>query len=75
MSLVADPREAFTTSQVLDALLEVRERVVREAPAIIEDAGGQPGDPDLDNLAYYLALRHHDLRTLQRKLSKRPVKN
>jgi len=61
---------ATRAASALQELLEIRRRV-------LVDAGGtlnrlQPGmdhvDPAVENLSHYLALRHGDLRSLQRRL-------
>ena len=50
-----------------DELLQLREAVAAEAATRVA-AMGDAGDPALANLGQYLALRHRDLRPLQRRL-------
>jgi pyruvate kinase len=42
--------------------------IVSDAADIVERLQGDAADPSILNLAHYLALRHHDLRSLQRRL-------
>lgn len=54
---------------VLREMLDLREAILAEAAPTVArllPAGGD--DPSLHNLAHYLALRHRDIRPLQRRL-------
>ena len=55
---------------IFDELLGLRTAVADGAAELIARfrALGAGDDPSLVNLAHYLALRHHDIRTLQRQL-------
>lgn len=60
---------AMTDEAVLDALLTLRGQVAAASAAA--RWGREGSDASLDNLARYLELRHHDIRTLQRELMRR----
>lgn len=62
--------ENAAAAALIERVAELRKIAIeRAAPMIAEysAAAGRP-DPTLDNLAHYLAIRHHDLRDLQREL-------
>ncbi len=62
------------TERPVEALLEevvgLRAEILDSSAVLIEKFGvdAVEADPALANLAHYLALRHHDLRSLQRRL-------
>lgn len=57
-------------AELLEAMQDLKSTVVQEAEPEIARFGAQAvaADPALANLAYYIALRRHDLRPLQRRL-------
>lgn len=66
----AAPVHAGALSGLLDDVLALRGRVLEEAGGLIGRFAGPAtaDDPGVVNLAHYLAVRHHDLRDLQRRL-------
>ena len=59
-----DPRDVA----LWDEICLLRHDVAAEAEAHLTALGVGPDHPDLANLAHYLAVRHRDLRPLQRQL-------
>jgi pyruvate kinase len=63
---------SHSSTELLAALADLRESIIAEAAARIERWQGEIEQPSFaasaDNLAHYLAFRHHDLRALQRGL-------
>lgn len=58
---------AFASADLLmDDVLALRNAVAGAADPLLASMGARKGA--VDNLAHYLALRHHDLRPLQRRL-------
>ena len=58
---------AFASADLLmDDVLALRNAVAEAADPLLASMGARKGA--VDNLAHYLALRHHDLRPLQRRL-------
>ena len=53
---------------LMDEVLTLRAAVAGAAASLIARLRAEPGDAAIANLAHYLALRHHDLRALQRQL-------
>lgn len=55
---------------LLGEVVALRAEILEASAAMIErfGSGAVEADPALANLAHYLALRHHDLRPLQRRL-------
>ncbi len=64
--------EAYAAPLPADALMEevlaLRTAVAGAAASLVARLGAKPEDAAIANLAHYLALRHHDLRALQRQL-------
>ncbi len=64
--------EAHAAPLPVDALMEevlaLRAAVAGAAASLVARLGAEPEDAAIANLAHYLALRHHDLRALQRQL-------
>lgn len=66
--------QMHVTERPVEALLKevvaLRAEILEASAAMIEKFGSDvvEADPALANLAHYLALRHHDLRPLQRRL-------
>lgn len=66
------PRLANECTDLLSEMLDLRARVAADGAAIVADlmsatAVRQPNER-IANLGHYLALRHHDIRPLQRRL-------
>lgn len=61
---------AMRAASALEELTEIRAQVVSEARDRLDGLGQVKGeaDPAIENLCHYLALRHIDLRPLQRRL-------
>lgn len=56
-------------SRLLTEMRALRDEVVSSAEVVLADfASSDPVPPELANLAHYLAIRHRDLRSLQRRL-------
>jgi len=53
---------------VLDEVVALRAAVAADAAPLLARLGHPPEDAAVANLAHYLAVRHHDLRPLQRRL-------
>lgn len=70
MQIDDDPTEGDETRALMDEVVRLREAVTAVAGPLAErlHAEARGGDGALDNLADYLALRHHDLRPLQHQL-------
>ena len=75
--LAAEPREgaappAKACEALLSEMLELRARVAAEGADIVaeltEGAGASQAGERIANLGHYLALRHRDIRPLQRRL-------
>ncbi|MCM2472743.1 pyruvate kinase [Rhizobium sp. CG5] len=64
------PTSAEKASDLLDEIVQLRATVVAKAQVLLDEFDGdkRPVDPAVENLAHYLALRHQDLRILQRRL-------
>lgn len=60
--------EPLTPDVLMQAVLLLRTAVTGDAERILAHIGATPDDAAIVNLAHYLALRHHDLRPLQREL-------
>ncbi|MCL6705582.1 pyruvate kinase [Pseudomonas sp. R2.Fl] len=58
---------AMTASALLEEMMALRTAVIAEAAETIRRLDVE-GDASVVNLAHYLALRHHDVRDLQRRL-------
>jgi pyruvate kinase len=69
LNLHSPSAEVAAPAALLDDLLGLRSAVVATAAEIVARLGpNAASDPAIANLADYLALRRHDLRTLQRRL-------
>lgn len=75
MNLQAISTGATSARMLMNEVLALRAAVVAESAPLMSGLGtGDPSaattdaDPAIGNLACYLALRHHDLRVLQRQL-------
>lgn len=71
MTITAANAPAMRAAAALEELLALRARIIVDAAerrAAINGQGLGVDDPDIDNLCHYLALRHHDIRPLQRRL-------
>ncbi|MBO3758437.1 pyruvate kinase [Ciceribacter sp. L1K22] len=67
MNQQANHDAAMEASVLLDEVLALRAKVMAEvAGSEASDRGGD--DASVENLRHYLALRHHDIRDLQRRL-------
>jgi pyruvate kinase len=53
---------------LMEEVVALRAAIAADAAAIVERLQGDAADPSILNLAHYVALRHHDLRSLQRRL-------
>jgi pyruvate kinase len=67
MNLPPAPR-ARAAADLMAEVVALRAAIVADAAAILDRLQGDASDPSVRNLAHYLALRHHDLRGLQRRL-------
>ncbi|MGV8938309.1 MAG: pyruvate kinase [Allorhizobium sp.] len=75
MNLQTISTRAAAARFLMNEVLAVRADVVAKSGPLLQRlgsgstfAGPTDGEPAIDNLACYLALRHHDLRGLQRQL-------
>jgi pyruvate kinase len=64
-----------TTDELMTELLDLRRSILEDATPLIARFSNDAGvsDEGAANLAHYLALRHHDLRPLQRQLMWRGI--
>ena len=64
------PISSLTTDLLMDEMLALRSAVVTAAQPLLTRfrRGADADDAAVANLAHYLALRHHDLRPLQRQM-------
>ncbi len=70
LSKTETPAEPGTVEALTAEVLALRAAVVEAAAPLIErfERESGPAHAGVANLAHYLALRHHDLRPLQRQL-------
>lgn len=71
MTITAANAPAMRAAAALEELLALRAQIIVDAAArraAISGQGHGGDDPDIDNLCHYLALRHQDIRPLQRRL-------
>ena len=62
--------KSISNEMLLQQIGSLRDDVISGAQPILERLGGDVsgGNPAVTNLAHYLALRHHDIREIQRQL-------
>lgn len=71
MNITAANTPAMRAAAAHEELLGLRAQILTDAAerkTRISGEGGAQDDPAIDNLCHYLALRHHDIRPLQRRL-------
>lgn len=71
MTITAANAPAIRAAAALEELLAVRAQIIVDATERRASIGGEElglDDLAIDNLCHYLALRHHDIRPLQRRL-------
>jgi pyruvate kinase len=71
MNIIASQTPTLRAAALLEELLVLRAEILADAEkrvATIKEIPAGADDRSLDNLAHYLALRHHDIRLLQRRL-------
>ena len=62
------PASPTTAEGLMDEVLALRVAVAEAAGPLAARSARGSDDEAMANLAHYLALRHHDLRPLQRRL-------